>query len=126
MRYLGVDFGFKRIGLAISEGELASPLKIITVSSLIDAVNKIKFEAKKEEADKLIIGLPEGATGKAAQKFIAGLKKEGLDVESVDETLTTKDADSILLTMGIPRNKRKENDAQSAAIILQNYLDSKE
>lgn len=123
MRYLGVDFGFKRIGLAISEGELASPLKIISVSSLANAVSEIKKESTNNKIDKIIVGLPEGDTGKAALRLANALKKEGLNVESSDETLSTKDALSLMIDLGVSRKSRKSNDAQAAALILQNYLD---
>ena len=123
MKYLCVDFGLKRIGLATSEGELASPLKVLTVSSLFDAVDKIIREIREIGADKVIVGMPEGNTGKAAQRFVKSLKKEGLDVEVSDETLSTQNAGKLMIEMGISKKKRRQNDAQAAALILQNYLD---
>lgn len=123
MRYLGVDFGLKRIGLALSEGELAAPLKVISVLSLTDAIGKIAREVREVGVDKLIVGLPEGQTGKAARKLVNGLKKVGIDVESTDETLSTKTAQKLMIEMGISKKKRSINDAVSAAIILQEYLD---
>jgi putative holliday junction resolvase len=125
MKYLGVDFGMKRIGLAISEGQLASPLKIIVVFSLNDAILKIKKEVKVNNIDKIVVGLPEGETGKAAEKFINGLKREKLEVEVADETLSTQDATKLLVEMGLSKKRRAETDAYAAAAILQNYLDSK-
>lgn len=125
MKYLGVDFGLKRIGLAISEGDLASPLKVITVFSLTDAVGKIIREIKGNRVDKVVIGMPEGEAGRAARKLVDSLKKDGLDVESTDETLSTQNASKLMIEMGIPQKKRRQNDAQAAALILQNYLDSK-
>jgi putative holliday junction resolvase len=125
VKYLGVDFGLKRIGLAISEGQLASPLKIIVVFSLNDALTKIKKEVKASNIDKIVVGLPEGETGKAAEKFINGLKREKLDVEAADETLSTQDTTQLLIEMGLSKKKRAETDAYAAAAILQNYLDSK-
>jgi putative holliday junction resolvase len=125
MKYLGVDFGLKRIGLAISEGELASPLKIIIVSSLSDATKKITKEVKVNEIDKIIIGMPEGETGKAAERLMNELKKLGMDMEAADETLSTKNTNKLLLDMGLSRKRRRQSDAHAAAEILQNYLDSK-
>lgn len=122
MKYLGVDFGLKRIGLATSEGELASPLKVLTVSSLSDAVGKIIREVGENGVDKIIVGMPEGSTGKAAKRLVNGLKKEGLDVETSDETLSTQNAGKLMIEMGISKKKRKINDAQAAALILQGYL----
>ncbi len=124
MKFLGIDFGLKKIGLALSDGELASPLKIITVSSLDDAVEKIIGEIEVNQVDKVVIGLPEGKTGKAAKKLVNELKKKELDVESADETLSSKDAQKLMIEMGVSRKKRKIDDAQAAALILQNYLDN--
>lgn len=123
MRYLGVDFGLKRIGLALSEGELSSPFKVISVSGLANAVSKIIREVKEVGADKLVVGMPEGQTGKAAKKLITSLKQRGIDVEVSDETLSTQNASKLLIEMGISQKKRSSSDAMSAAIILQEYLD---
>lgn len=125
MRYLGIDFGLKKIGLAVSEGELAAPLKIIEVRSLVDAVDKIVREMGEIGADKIIIGMPEGKTGEAVKKLVNVLKKKGLEVEFADETLSTKHAQKVMIEMGVSKKKRQVNDAQVAAIILQGYLDSR-
>ncbi len=123
MKYLGVDFGLRRVGLAISEGVLASPLHIVEGKNLADLASKITEFAKKGEFDKVIVGMPEGETGKATQKFVKILQKNKLDVEVADETLSTQNAAHLMIEMGIPKIKRAKNDAQAAAQILQNYLD---
>ncbi|OGE16487.1 hypothetical protein A3F00_01675 [Candidatus Daviesbacteria bacterium RIFCSPHIGHO2_12_FULL_37_11] len=125
MKYLGVDFGLKRIGLAISAGEFASLYKVISVSSLSDAIDKIIREIREIGVDKVIVGMPEGETGKAAKRLINGLKKEGFNVETADETLSTQNAGKLMIEMGVSRKKRKTSDAQAAAEILQCYLDEK-
>ncbi len=126
MRYLGIDFGLRRIGLAISEyGELATPWKIVEVTGLKDATDKIKKILSQENFDKIVVGLPEGKIGKTVLGFIKALKKAGLNVEACDETLSSKKAVSHMIELGIPKDKRKFNDATAAAIILQNYLDNK-
>lgn len=124
MKYLGVDYGLKRIGLAISEGTLASPLKVLEISSLNDAVNKMIQIIKVENVDQVVVGMPEGETGKKVQKFVKKLKQNGLDVKEADETLSSQNALSDMIASGIPREKRKTTDATAAAIILQEYLDS--
>lgn len=121
--YLGVDFGLRKIGFAISEGILASPYKTIQVKGLKDAVDKVVEVARKEKIAKIIVGLPEGKIVSTVLGFINNLKKEGFDVESCDETLSTKQATRQMIELNIPKEKRKINDAYSAAIILQNYLD---
>lgn len=124
MKYLGVDFGLKRIGLAISEGNLASPWKVMEVSSKKEALEKIEKLIKNDGFDKVIVGLPEGKIGKRANQFINILRKKGLDIESSDETLSTREATSKMIELDVPLKKRRINDAYSAAIILQNYLDN--
>jgi putative holliday junction resolvase len=124
MKYLGVDFGLRRVGLAISEGVIASPLQIVEGKNLADLSNKISEFSKKGEFDKVIVGMPEGKTGEATQKFINALKRSGIDVESTDETLSTQNATHLMVQMGLPKKKRAKSDAQAAAEILQNYLDS--
>ena len=121
MRYLGIDFGLKKIGLAISEGELAAPLKVLEVSNFQDALSKIKKEAA--DFDKVIIGKPEGKVGKKVTKLVSLLKKESMDIEEWDETLSSQKAMAYMIQSGLGKNKRKITDAYSAAIILQEYLD---
>lgn len=124
MKYLGIDFGLKRIGLAISEGELASPWQILEVKNFSDAVEKILEVIKKEGFEKIVIGLPEGKMGKNVLGFINALKKRGVEVEAADETLSSKNALQVMIEQGVRRDKRHHEDAYSAAGILQDYLDN--
>lgn len=124
MRYLGIDFGLRRIGLATSEyGQLASPWQVLEVNSLKDALEKVKKITTESQFDKIVVGLPEGSIGKTVLGFIKALKQTGLNVESTDEALSTKKAISQMIELNVSRDRRKRNDAYSAAIILQNYLD---
>lgn len=123
MKYLGIDFGLRRIGLATSAGNLAAPLKIIEVKGFKDAVEKVIKEAVGGEFDKTIVGLSEGKMGENISGFVNALKKQGLDVDTTDETLSTHQAISQMIESNIPKAKRQRSDATAAAIILQNYLD---
>lgn len=127
MKYLGIDFGLKRVGLAISGGNLASPFKIIEVRNFKDAVEKVQQLIKAEKFDKIfdkiIVGLPQGKMGKNVLGFVKALKKAGLDVVTCDETLSTKRANSQMIETGFPLKKRRVNDAYAASIILQDWLD---
>lgn len=125
MHYLGIDFGLRRIGLAISEGEFASSWQVLEVKNFSDAVEKVSKIIKKEGFEKVIVGLPEGKTGKNVIGFINALKKQGFLIETSDETLSSKNALQDMIEQGIPKEKRKHNDARAAAIILQNYLDQR-
>lgn len=124
MKYLGVDFGLRRVGLAISDGALASPLHVVEGKNLADLAQKISEFAIKGEFEKVIVGLPEGKTGEAVLKFVKILIRNGLDVKMSDETLSSQNASKLLLKLGVSRKKRKSNDAQAAALILQDYLDN--
>jgi putative transcription antitermination factor YqgF len=124
MIYLGVDVGLKRVGLAISEGVLASPLKVLEVSSLKDSVQKVQKEVIKNQVDKVVVGVPEGGTGKMILSYIKELKKVGLNVEVADETLSSQNALHSMIELGLSKKDRSVNDAYAAALILQNYLDS--
>lgn len=123
MKYLGVDFGLRRVGLAISRGELASPLDTIRVKGLRDAAQKVSEFARSQEFTKIVVGLPEGKMGQIVLGFIQALKKQGFDVETANETLSSKEAMERMVKLNIPKEKRQTNDAHAAAIILQNWLD---
>lgn len=124
MRYLGIDFGLKRAGLAVSEGSLASPWKIIEGTSVKKLSDKIYREILGNNFDKIVVGRPEGKVGLAVSKLVKFLKSKDLDIEEADETLSTKQASEIMVQLGVPKKKRRVNDDYSAAIILQNYLDT--
>lgn len=125
MKYLGIDFGLRRVGLAVSDGELASAWKTVEVSNFKDALIKISQIIKQENFQKVIVGLPEGKMGENVIGFVKALKKEGFVVETVDETLSSKRALEKMIELGLPQNKRKNADDYSAAQILQDFLDLK-
>ena len=129
MRYLGVDYGLKKIGLALSEGQIASPLKVLEVGGLADAVSKILQVISKEQIDRVVIGVPESGLAKSAvKKFVSKLKIDLKDklvsVIEADETLSSSSAKNLMIDLGLSEKARQKEDAYSAAIILQNFLDS--
>lgn len=126
MKYLSIDYGLKKVGLGVSEGQLSSPWKVITVSSLKDAVNKISGIIKKENFDRVVIGLPEGAMGGYVKKFVKEMSRSGVEIEFADETLSTKQAQDIMIESGKSKRSRSINDAYAASAILQKFLDQKE
>lgn len=123
MKYLGIDFGLRRIGLATSEGTLASPWKIVDGKGVKDLENKVSRIVQEEGFDRVVVGMPEGEMGKVVKRLVKSLKAGGLDVVASDETLSTRQATAKMIEQNIPKIKRRINDAHSAAIILQNYLD---
>ena len=121
MRILGIDYGRRKIGLAIGENGLSEPLKVISVTSFGDAINKIKKETESESSDKVVVGVSEGEMGKESKKFA-----QEIGAETFDETLTSQDAQRLSIEAGVSRKKRRDmEDAYAASIMLQNYLDSK-
>lgn len=123
MKYLGVDFGLRRIGLAVSDGELASPWQILEVKGFSDAVGKTLKIIKNGEFQKIVVGLPEGRMGKNVRGFINALNKNGIQADTADETLSSQKARQVMIEQGVGQRKRREEDAYSAAQILQDYLD---
>jgi putative Holliday junction resolvase len=128
MKYLGIDYGLKKVGLAISEGQVASPLKVIATSSLKDALEKIAHEIKKEEINRVVIGVPEGKMGKIIREVSSKLKDryktELVEIIETDETLTSKDARDLMIALGTTQKEREQEDAYSAMLILQRFLDT--
>ena len=124
MKYLGVDFGNKKIGLAISEGELASPLLTLHVNNLNEGVLKVEEVIKKEGIEKIVVGLPDSGVRNSVLKFVKKLSKK-YSVYVADETLSSKIALDTMVNLGIGKKRRKVEDSYSAALILQNYLDEK-
>jgi putative Holliday junction resolvase len=128
MRYLGVDYGLKKIGLAVSEGQIASPLRVIAISSLKDGLEKLAHEIKKEDIQRVVIGISDGKMGKITHQFANELKKryqtKPVEVIETDETLSSFDAQELMITLGTSQKDRQEEDAYSAMLILQRFLDS--
>ncbi|MBI5078472.1 Holliday junction resolvase RuvX [Candidatus Saganbacteria bacterium] len=137
MRILGIDYGDKRIGVAISDplGIVAQGIAVIGKGeSFAHDIREIKRIIKKYDgASEIVVGLPrrlDGTVGPQAEKvfsFIEALKQEfKLNIVAWDERLTTVSAEKVLIQAGLSREKRRKIiDKSAAAAILQNYLDSK-
>ena len=126
MRILGIDYGKKKIGLAVSDGPLAEPLKVIRFKTKEEAIKKVEEVVKVEQVEQLVVGVSEGKMGEESKRFGEKLKRTlDIAVEFQDETLSSIEAQRLSIEAGIKRKKRKEmEDAYSAALILQNYLSS--
>lgn len=136
MRIIGLDYGTKTVGVAISDESqiIASPH--ITIerkhpTKLRQTYAKIEEIIKEYEVGLIVLGYPknmnntEGERAQATKEFGENLERRtGISVELVDERLTTMQADRILDATGVALSARKEHiDKMAAAIILQNYLD---
>jgi len=133
MRSLGIDFGDKRIGLAISDpaGRLAVPLTTLERRNDRSALRQIAEIARREGIERLVLGEPlslEGERGPAAERIrrfgdrLAAMT--GLPLERVDEALTSAEAAGRLREAGIGvRWEPGRIDAVAAQILLQEVLD---
>lgn len=136
MRTIGLDYGTKTVGVAISDemGLIAQPLETIerkAANKLRQTLARIEAIIVEQSVDTIVLGFPknmnntEGERAEATRAFQADLERRtGLPVVLVDERLTTVEADRILEETGVAHSARKEHiDKMAAAIILQSYLD---
>ena len=126
MRLLGIDYGLKRIGLAVAEGGLPYPLEVILNQPGV--VQKIKKICEKYQVEKIVLGLPDGKLKKLVEKFGQELNSDiYLPVVFQDETLTSREAIVKMVAAGKKRKlRRAREDAFAATLILQAYLTNKE
>lgn len=140
MRTLAIDWGARRVGLALSDesGRLATPYAVLEVGSPEHAVERIVEIVRKEGARRLVVGLPldmNGTTGPSAKATVAQTKqlanRAGVPVIYVDERLSSFDAEQRLVERKrqgekITRKRRKQQlDAVAAAGFLQAFLDGR-
>jgi putative Holliday junction resolvase len=133
MRILALDHGSKRIGVAVSDETktIAQPLEFIPAEPFADFLARLRQLIQEKEIEQILVGLPrnmDGSYGPAAEKvqtFVAALKNAVVvPVETLDERLTSAQANRVLIQGGVRRDKRKEKvDQTAAAILLQSYLD---
>jgi putative Holliday junction resolvase len=132
MRKLGIDYGEKRIGIAVSD-----PLEItaqpVAVIENGDFDGLLRIMKEYEEVEEIVVGLPKtlkGEVGIQAQKvldFVEILKqKVSVPIVMWDERLSSAGVERTLIEAGLSRKKRKKViDKSAATFILQGYLDSK-
>ncbi|HOP65666.1 MAG TPA: Holliday junction resolvase RuvX [Bacilli bacterium] len=135
MRILGLDLGTKTLGIAISDrlGLIANPYKTIKYNNQEDLINELEEIIKKEQITKIILGNPKNMNNSETEA--ANRSKEfkkllednfNLEVILIDERLSTKEAENILISGDMSRKKRKNMiDKLAATIILENYLNRK-
>ena len=137
MRIMGLDFGSKTVGVAVSDalGLTAQGVETITrkdENKLRQTLARIETLIGEYEIETIVLGYPKnmndtvGERAKKTEEFKAMLeRKTGLPVILWDERLTTVAAEEILIESGVRREHRKEViDKIAAGIILQGYLDS--
>ena len=132
MRILSIDYGEKRIGLAVSDEKetLASRFLTLENKSLKNLVEEIKKIILEKKIEKIIIGVPVGFKGESGQtkmtrKFIGELKKNvDTPIVEINEVFTSKMAEENLREAGV-KDIKKIIDQEAARIILESYLDEK-
>jgi putative Holliday junction resolvase len=132
-RSLGIDFGTRRIGLALSDptGTLATPLPFLENSTPEEVTKNLKDLVENHGVETIVVGMPrnmDGTYGPSAEKvrnFIAQTQPHlTAKVVTIDERLTTAQASRELSQIGLnQKDLRKKVDSSSAALILQQFLD---
>ncbi len=136
MRIMGLDYGDKTVGVAISDELLltAQPLETIQrerPAKLRKTLARIDTLIEEYQVDRIVLGLPkkmdnqEGERCERTREFGEMLaKRTGLEIIYQDERLTTKEADAVLDEGGVRKENRKEYiDKLAASLILQGYLE---
>lgn len=125
MKRLGVDYGSKRIGIAISDenGKIAFPKAVISGENMKRAIVALCAIVRSEKISEIVVGLPQTMSGRdsaqtaATRAFADALRRAvHIPVAFENEMLTTK----IVKTGGVAKERV---DAASAALLLQSYLD---
>lgn len=138
MRIMGLDYGTKTVGVAVSDplGITAQAVETIerrAENKLRQTLARIETLAKEYEVEKFVLGLPKhmnndiGERAEKSMEFGEMLRRRtGIEVIMWDERLTTVSAERTLIEAGVRRENRKQFIDQIAAVfILQSYLDSR-
>lgn len=138
MRIMGLDYGTKTVGVAVSDplGITAQAVETIerkAENKLRQTLARIETLAKEYEVEKFVLGLPKhmnndiGERAEKSMEFGEMLhRRTGIEVIMWDERLTTASAERTLIEAGVRRENRKQFIDQIAAVfILQSYLDSR-
>jgi putative Holliday junction resolvase len=132
VRVLGVDFGEKRVGLAVSDeaGSVVVPVGAIQRKNDAQAAAAVTAAAQEREVTRIVVGhplRPDGSEGTSAVRtrlFARRLAEvSGIPVDLHGEGLTTVAAEHNLLEAGVPTRRREgARDAEAAAVLLRDYL----
>ena len=132
---MGIDYGDKRIGVALSDllCIISSPYEVFINKGEDESLKHLDKIIKEDYVDEIAMGLPlnmdgsEGERARLHREFGQKLSDfSGVTVHFVDERLTSAEAEEILISSGVRREKRKELiDKLSAQIILQTFIDNK-
>ena len=137
MRILGLDYGSKTVGVAVSDPLGLTAQKVETIwrkqeNKLRRTLARIEELIAEYEVEKIVLGFPKNMNNTVGERAEKALeigemlkKRTGLEVIMWDERLTTVEADRTLIEAGVRRENRKQYlDGIAAVFILQGYLDS--
>lgn len=134
-RILGLDFGERRIGVALSDplGVTAQPLTTLERTSWKSDLGRIRELVREHRVGRIVVGMPLGMDGgrndrvRSTEEFIVRLRgATEMPVDSWDERLTTVQAERAMLEGDVSRARRRRAiDRLAAVIILQSYLDAR-
>ena len=135
MRILGLDYGEKTVGVAVTDPLMLTAQGVETIvrkkeNALRETLRRIQEIAAEKGAELIVVGLPLHMDGTPSERSEASLafaellrKRTGLPVVMHDERLTTVEADEILAESGVPKERRKDViDKVAACLILEDYL----
>ncbi|MDQ7095539.1 Holliday junction resolvase RuvX [Desulfosporosinus sp. PR] len=131
MRIMGLDFGSKTIGVAVSDALLWTAQGVKTIRRSREEIEELRKVIEEYEVGEIVIGYPKNMNGTLGPRcaltdeFVERLRAEfGLPVELWDERLSTVAAQRTLLEADMSRSKRRQViDKMAAVFILQGYLD---
>jgi putative Holliday junction resolvase len=128
MNILCIDYGERKIGVALATGPLADPYLVIRYQEIDELLIKLQKIIETERITQLVVGVSERDIANKSKEFGETLSaKLHLPIDYIDETLTSFDARERAIAAGIGRKKRHQNeDAYAAAIMLQSYLDTRD
>ncbi len=133
-RILGLDFGLRRVGGAISDPgrKIASPLEVYVRGSALEDARHYRRLVEEHEIQRIVIGLPLHTSGRESEManqarawgaWLATIT--GLPVAFADERYTSIEANDLMIQSGLKRQKRKGiRDKLAAQLLLQGYLDA--
>ena len=136
MRALGLDVGERRIGVASGDTDTGIAVPAGVIEDSPDPVADVLREAQSRDADVVVVGMPYSMSGRVGpqaqvvQEFARRLEGTGLAVETIDERLSSAEAERALEgSRGRGRSRRRVEkgavDAAAAAVILQAWLNGK-
>ena len=136
MRALALDVGERRIGVASGDTETGVAVPAGVIENTPDAAAFVLREVRERDADVVVVGMPYSMSGRmgpqagVVQEFIQRLEDMGLAVETVDERLSSAEAERALAASrsrgrGRRRPEKGAVDAAAAAVVLQAWLDGK-